>query len=183
MNRHKKWITKVSRVLLLHERLTVLEDVVVLPNGREINYLKFKKTHDSVTIIAQREDGKILILSEYSYPPDKWLYEFPGGSVNSGETVEHAAQRELSEESSFVSGGMQLLGKYFLDNRRSDARMHVFFAANLTKKHLKKDDEELFEYHWFTIDEIDKLILEGQIVNAHILAPWTLLRVNMKSQS
>ena len=181
MDNHKKWETKSSSVLFTHDRLTVIEDVVTLPDGKDISYLKFGKSQDSVTIIAQRSDNKILLLSEYSYPPNKWLYEFPGGSSKEDESIEDAAQREFAEESGFRAGRMQHLGNYLVDNRRSAAMMHVFFATNLTQKNLKKDSEEFFEYHWASIAEINNLVVKRKIVNAYVLAPWALFTLNIPS--
>lgn len=172
-----KWVKKGSVVLLDHIRLKVLEDDVILPDGKEIKYLKFGKTNDSVTVIVQRRDKKILILSEYSYPPEKWLLEFPGGSINNPEDPETAANRELMEEANLKSDSMVLLGKYLINNRRSDAQMYVFLATDTKDAFLEKDAEEDFKYFWHSVEEIDNMIRDGEIINCHVLAPWALYKL------
>lgn len=174
--RRGKWTRKRSVVLLDHSRLKVLEDDVILPDGKQIKYLRFGKTHDSVTIIAQREDKKILLLSEYSYPPRKWLLEFPGGSIKSLECPKVAANRELIEEANIKASKLRLLGKYFINNRRSDALMYVFLATTIESAFLEKDIEEDFDVFWYRADEIDNMIKKRGVTNCHVLAPWVLYR-------
>ncbi len=45
-----------------------------------------------------RADGKFLITSRPEGKPYAGYWEFPGGKLEVGETVEHALQRELDEE-------------------------------------------------------------------------------------
>lgn len=175
------WKKLKTNVLFEHARLKVLEDDVRLPNGKEIKYLKFAKTHDSVTIICQRKDGKILVLSEYSYPTGKWLLEFPGGSTNTGEEDLDAAKRELTEESNYEAREISYIGKYYINNRRSDAIMRVYIARNIFKKNGKKDLEEEFVLEWRSPNEIDSLIASGEIENCHLLASWAIYKqLNLK---
>ncbi len=172
-----KWIRKSSIVLLDHPRLKVLEDEVSLPDGKQIKYLRFGKMSDSVTVIAQNEDGRILLLSEYSYPPGRWLLEFPGGSINGLEKPVDAANRELMEEANLKANKLQLLGKYFINNRRSDALMYVFLATMVEGAFLEKDVEEDFNIYWHGIVEIDEKIISGGITNCHVLAPWSMFKL------
>ena len=52
-------------------------------------------TRDGVSVIARDVDGKLLLV-RHSYGPDFWY--FVGGGIDSGETPEDAARRELREE-------------------------------------------------------------------------------------
>ncbi len=178
--KENKWKRKCSVVLLDHPRLKVLEDEVILPDGKQIKYLRFGKTHDSVTIIVQGKEEKILLLSEYSYPPKKWLFEFPGGSVKRSEDHKAAANRELAEEANLKANELRLLGRYLINNRRSDALMYVFLATTIENAFLEKDTEEDFNIFWYRIDEIDNMIKKGDITNCHVLAPWTLYKSVVK---
>lgn len=54
---------------------------------------------DAVVIIATDEnDEKILIDREYRLAPGEWVYNFPAGLIDPGETPEVSAKRELMEE-------------------------------------------------------------------------------------
>lgn len=57
------------------------------------------KVADAVVIIATDESGeKILIDREFRLAPGQWVYNFPAGLIDPGETPEVSAARELMEE-------------------------------------------------------------------------------------
>ena len=48
--------------------------------------------------IWKRNPEKIVMLRQYRYPLDAWLYELPAGLIDEGETSSEAAAREMKEE-------------------------------------------------------------------------------------
>ncbi|MDE6962875.1 MAG: NUDIX hydrolase [Lachnospiraceae bacterium] len=48
--------------------------------------------------IWKKEPEKIVMLRQYRYPLDAWLYELPAGLIDEGETASEAAVREMKEE-------------------------------------------------------------------------------------
>ena len=172
MNTWKKVATKQ---ILAHPRIRVYEDIVELPNGELTDYVHFGKGEEACTIIAINSEGLVLVQKEYSYPPNEWLYQFPGGMIEKGELVEDATLRELSEEAGFT-GTLRKIGFYYLNNRRSDTKMHVFVCDNLMEKSMDKDAEEEFETYWVSEGNIDKLIRDGEVKTYSILAAWALYR-------
>lgn len=48
--------------------------------------------------IWKRNPEKIVMLRQYRYPLDAWLYELPAGLIDEGETASEAAVREMQEE-------------------------------------------------------------------------------------
>lgn len=57
------------------------------------------KEADAVVIIATDEaDERILIDKEFRLAPGEWVYNFPAGLIDPGETPEVSARRELMEE-------------------------------------------------------------------------------------
>ena len=61
------------------------------------------KTHsmrpEGMAVYAVTEDGERLVLvRQYRYPMDAYLYELPAGLIEPGETAQEAACREMQEE-------------------------------------------------------------------------------------
>ena len=83
-----------------------------------------------MVIIAQPKDRRILVQKQYSYPPDQWLLQFPGGKVEDHESTQEAATRELAEEAN-ITGLFKEIGWFYTDNRRSASKMYVYTATNL----------------------------------------------------
>lgn len=55
-----------------------------------------KRVHVAVGVVEQ--DGQILLARRHQHQHQGNLWEFPGGKVEAGETVQQALQRELREE-------------------------------------------------------------------------------------
>jgi len=172
------WKTVSSKEIFNHPRLSLVEDEVILPSGIKTTYLKYKDDGQcAVTVIAKRNDGKILLQTEYSYPPNQKLFQFPGGLVPPNEKPEIGANRELMEEADLMSNNLELLGSYLVNNRRSAAKMLIYLATDLEKKSLDGDQEEDIESFWFSEDEIARMIKNDKISNCHVLTAWCLYKI------
>jgi ADP-ribose pyrophosphatase len=172
------WKTISSKEIFSHPRLSLVEDEIILPSGVQTTYLKYKDDGSSaVTVIAKNNEGKILLQTEYSYPPNKKLFQFPGGHVPAGEKNEIGANRELMEEANFKANKLEPLGSYLRDNRRSNSRMYVYLATELEVKSLEGDLEEDIESFWLSEDEITMMIKKGEIENCNMMASWSLYKI------
>lgn len=171
------WETVSSKEIFNHPRITLIEDEIILPSGIKTTYLRYKENGNCCTVIAKNNDGKILLQTEYSYPPNKKLFQFPGGHVPANEDIETGANRELMEEANLKANKLKLLGSYLMNNRRSKSRMYVYLATELEEKSLDGDPEEDIESFWFSEDALSTMIKKGEIENCHTLASWSFYKI------
>ncbi len=177
MNR-EKWKKTSSQVLLDHPRLKVVEDDIILPNGQPSKYLHFPEAQNAAMVICIR-DNSILIQTEYSYPPEQYMYQLPGGAIEDHDKEPIlAGLRELEEESGYTTDEntfVQYLGFYFSNNRRSSAKHHVILVQNPVESGaIKWDPEEYIESEWIDISDLRTMIGQGKIVNYSILTGLAL---------
>jgi ADP-ribose pyrophosphatase len=165
------WKRLARKKVFSHPRMQVFEDTVQLPNGHVTDYVHHGTVGNAVCIIAQNDHGEVLLLREYSYPPDEWMFQLPGGGVRPKDTPEQGAARELAEEAA-LGGTLTKLGWFYADNRRHAGKFHVFLATNLKPASAPKDVEEEFELHWLPVQRITNMIRTGEIVNHATLASW-----------
>jgi len=171
------WKRLSSKVILKHPRLTVVEDEVELLDGTKTDYLRYKNNGNAAIIICKRKDGKLLLQEDYSYPSNKRLIQFPGGWVPKGEQPKVGAKREFVEETGFLPEGLELMGEYLINHRRTDSKMYVFKAKGVKKGKQKLDKEEAgIKNVWLTENEFLNLIKRGLIESHHTLASWALYR-------
>lgn len=93
-------------------------------------------------------DGDKVLLIRHTYVPG---WQFPGGGVGPGETMEFAGARETLEETGYrVIGPMELFGIYHNTSPVTN-RDHVAFyvAKNFEKVFDRKADYEISEVAWF----------------------------------
>ncbi len=179
----KSWKCLDSKVLLDHPRITVVEDTVELPSGHITSYVHLAPGSDAVTVVCLR-DNRILLQREYSYPVGEFLLQLPGGKIEEEETPEQAAARELKEESGFAFSRCETLGWYYSNNRRSDSKMYVVLAEDITPVAKTGGDmEEDIEFVWIPVSKLKEMIADGEITNITVLAAWALLARVLSTRS
>jgi 8-oxo-dGTP diphosphatase len=80
----------------------------------------------AVDCVVFDPNGRLLLIRR-KHPPFRGQYALPGGYVEYGETAEHAAARELAEETGLVAADVSLIGVYSDPHR--DPRGHVVSIA------------------------------------------------------
>ena len=176
----KKWNTRSRAEVLQHPRVHLVEDEVELPDGNTTKYLRYApvKAH-SVGIVAVNDKQQILLQREYSYPPDKVMWQLPGGGINKNEKLEVAASRELSEESGYIAEKCELLGSFYTNNRRSDEQQFIVYCSELQTKKSASDPEEFINSHWVNLDDLKLMIKKREIENINLLAALNFLFIKL----
>ena len=134
----------------------------IISRNRDIRTLEELQNRkaDSVVLILTDEAGeRILINREYRLAMAQWIYNFPAGLIDPGESPEESAKRELWEET-----GLELVRiDDMLDNSYSavgfsnERNVTVFGAAGGTFRESTSDVEEIVP-GWFTKEEIRSLL-------------------------
>ena len=170
----RPWKILSTKTLFEHGNLHVMEDTVELQNGKQSTYVYNLSETDSVIIIAINSHGDLLVQREYSHPTHKVLWQLPGGSMQKGEEIITAAQRELSEESGYASHTSKVLGFFYTNNRRTSKKQHVVLCHDLYEHKLQEDEDEVIESTWITIKNVRQMITDGKIENINMLAALNL---------
>lgn len=166
-----KWKFISRKPLLDHPRLKIVEDVIEMADGTRSTYVRRAPSTDkSIAVIALNDKGELYVEQEYSYPPNEVMYQLPGGAVKTGEKLEVAANRELSEEAGYAAKNIEIIGSFYMDNRRSDVRQYVAVCTDLSERTLPKDAEEFIEGEWMSFARVRELIAAGEITNVSMLA-------------
>src|SRR3954451_18840950 len=87
-------------------------DRVRMPNEREVT-VDIIRHPPSAVIAAVPEPGDVILVRQYRYAVNQWLWECPAGSVDEGESPEQAARRECHEEIGQLPDTVIRLGAMF----------------------------------------------------------------------
>ena len=103
-------------------------------------------TAEGVTIIASNPQGDILLV-RHSYGPQGWY--FPGGGIGRKETAEHAARREMREETGCRVTDLKLVGILNEEISGAPHRAHIF--STVVDAAPEPDGREIVEARFFAI--------------------------------
>lgn len=87
-----------------------------------------KRVHVAVGVIQRDENILIALRPDHIHMGGFW--EFPGGKVDAGETVQQALVRELQEELAIVVTGFEPLMKIVHDYPDKSVCLDVWFVTN-----------------------------------------------------
>jgi ADP-ribose pyrophosphatase len=169
----------LARTTVHRGRIFQLEiDVVKLPTGHTVD-MEIVRHPGSVVLLPIPEPGTIILIRQYRYSIDRWIWELPAGSLKPGEDPDKAAARECEEEINLVPGKLTRLGGYFPTPGFCDEEMIYYRCEELrapaADSTVRKDDDEEIEPRTFTIAEARALVLSGEIVDLKTLAGLSLI--------
>ena len=169
----------LGRTTVHKGRIFQLEiDVVKLPTGHTVD-MEIVRHPGSVVLLPIPEPGTIILIRQYRYTIDRWIWELPAGSVKPGEDPDKAAARECEEEINLVPAKMTRLRGYFPTPGFCDEEMIFYRCEDLrapaVDSTVKKDDDEEIEPRTFTLDEARDLVKAGEIVDLKTVAGLSLI--------
>lgn len=111
-------------------------------------------------------DGKILLVKQFRYLYQKEIYEIPAGKLEMYEDPAIAAKRELEEETGYIAGELVPLVRIFPTPGYTDEVIYIFEAKNCRLSERKLDEGEFLNACFVNIDDVLKMIENGEICDA-----------------
>jgi ADP-ribose pyrophosphatase len=151
-------------------------DEVKMPNGRTTS-VDIVRHSSSVVILPVPEPGKIILVKQFRYPVNRFLWELPAGSVDEGETPVDAARRECHEEIGLVPATVVRLTALFPTPGYCDEEMVFFRVSGLEKTDQKAhvDEDEDIEAKTFEVRDVRDMVRRGEILDMKTVVALTLL--------
>lgn len=144
--------------------LQVYLDDVKLPNGKE-STREWIKHPGASAIVPVFEDGSVMLLKQFRYPPHKTFIEVPAGKIDPGEDPASTARRELTEESGLHCSHMKKVGSFYPAIGYADEVIHIFAAWGLSLEQQNVDDDEFLITHRIPFSRALKMIQSGEIMD------------------
>ena len=130
MSRIQPEVTVASHVAFDGRLITVRKETVRLPDGRTAE--RDIVVHpDVVAVLPILADGRVVLVRQYRKAVERTLLEIPAGGVESGEGAEDAVRREMTEETGYRVGSMELLTSFYTSPGFTTELMHLYRAWDL----------------------------------------------------
>jgi ADP-ribose pyrophosphatase len=164
-----------SRELVRTSIFWVTDDVAIAPDGFEIRRLIIQH-HGSAVMLPVDSKGRMLLVRQYRLPARRYLWEFPAGRMDPGETPLQAARRELAEETGYRAKKWKKLISFWPSPGYVAEKMNLFVATKLTAGDAKPMEDERIRVRWFAPAEIERMIRAGKIQDGKTVAGFLAWR-------
>ena len=166
--------TLLSRSVVHTGRIFRIElDRVTLPSGHTLD-MEIVRHPGSVVLLPVPAPGHIILIRQYRYAIDRWVWELPAGTLKAGEDPAVAATRECEEEIGLVPGRVSCLRSYYPTPGFCDEEMTYCRCDDLRPpapdSTVRKDEDEVIEPRTFSVVEARALVVAGEIVDLKTLA-------------
>ena len=161
-------ITLSSEEILRGGFLHARRDVVRLPDNSQATR-EYIIHPGAVMIVAQLDDGKVLLERQYRYPMRAVMVEFPAGKLDAGEMSLACAKRELFEETGYSAREWARAGVLHPVISYSTEFIDIWFARGLSPGERQLDAGEFLEVFTATPAELHDWCRDGGITDAKTL--------------
>ena len=143
-----------------------LENEGMVPFCPKCNQYRFPLYNVAVSmIVISRQTDKILLIKQYGRP----FFILVAGYVNRTESLEHAAAREIKEETGMTVSSLRFNRTKFFEPSNT---LMCNFTAFVDDESEMNTNKEIDSYQWFTKDEakenIKKNSLAEYFLNAYL---------------
>ena len=112
------------------------------------------------------EEPQILLMRQYRYAADGYIYEIPAGRLDEGESPEACALRELKEETGCSAERIEPLTTILTTPGFTDEVIHLFMATGITHGEHNREADEFVDLMVVRLSEALELVREGQITDS-----------------
>ncbi len=138
-------------------------------------------TNGAVMIVPVLEEKFLLLIREYSAGTHDYQLAFPKGLMETGETIEQAANRELMEEVGYGANKFTPMKQMTLAPGYLTHRMNLVLAESLYPAKRQGDEPEALEVVKWPIADIDQIIEQPDFTEARSVAALFLAKQMIKT--
>lgn len=112
------------------------------------------------------DDPQVLLIRQYRYAAEGFLYEIPAGRLDAGESPLACAHRELAEETGYRAAQVDHLFTMYTTPGFTDEKIHLFLARGLTPGESAREADEFMELVPTRLSRALGMIEQGEIQDA-----------------
>jgi ADP-ribose pyrophosphatase len=145
-------------------------DTVRFPNGTsgELEMIRHPGASAVIPVLGDpaARDPEIVLLKQYRYAAEQFLYEIPAGRLEPNEEPAACAHRELAEETGYSASHVEHLYTMYTTPGFTDERIHIFVAHGLTDGAHSREADEFMTLERTRLSRAIELVRTGEIMDA-----------------
>lgn len=172
-----------TRPLASTKLFDISEAVVRFAGGVERRLERITNRSGPTVLIVPILGERLILISEYCAGSQRYELGFPTGTLERGESIEEAADRELREEVGFGARRLSVLATFKVYPGHFDHQTHVVLAEDLVPESLPGDEPEPLGVLQASMTEIDEFLGSGELNEARSVAAILLLERRLRRRN
>lgn len=160
------WTATGSVVKYENPWISVREDKVITPTGKEGIYGVVTFKNRAIGIVPIDNEGNIYLVGQWRYPLEEYSWEIPEGGGPMNEEPSITAARELKEETGLVANKITLLGKIHTSNSVCNEVGYLFLATDLEQAESEPDETEIINIKKVPLREALRMVENAEITDS-----------------
>lgn len=144
-------------------------DLVEFPNGTtgELEMIRHPGASAILPFLSdpRGDDPQLLLIRQYRYAADGYMYEIPAGRLNPGEDPANCARRELQEETGCTAESIEHLYTMYATPGFTDEKIHIFMATGLTMGPTAHESDEFLTVEPVALKRALEMIRAGELMD------------------
>lgn len=145
-------------------------DTVRFPDGSvgELEMVRHPGASAIVPFLSepQGDDPQVLLIRQYRYAAEGYLFEIPAGRLEYGEDPRDCAVRELKEETGCTAQQVAYLTTMYTTPGFTDEKIHLFMATGLSAGETKHEADEFLDLQPMLLSRALEMVEAGEIQDA-----------------
>ncbi|HMI56074.1 MAG TPA: NUDIX hydrolase [Gemmatimonadaceae bacterium] len=145
-------------------------DTVRFPDGSvgELEMIRHPGASAIVPFLSDPggKNPQVLLIRQYRYAANGYLYEIPAGRLDSGEDPRDCAVRELKEETGCTAEQFDHLVTFYTTPGFTDEKIHLFMATGLISGETKHEADEFLDLQPMLLSRALEMVEAGEIQDA-----------------
>lgn len=158
---------QAAQLMLFEKRIDTLRN----PRNNRVFERLVLESVDWVNVVALDARGCSVMIRQYRFGVGYSTLETPGGMVDPGETHLQAAQRELLEETGYVSEKWRYLGAVEPNPAFHNHLCHHWLAEDVVADHSQDlGDGEMIKVELMSVEQVQQAVQSGELKHALALS-------------
>lgn len=165
----------ISSERIYEGRILNLRKDKVCVKDNKTSYREIVEHNGGVALAAVTPEGKMVMVRQYRKAAEKAVLEVPAGKIEKDEDHRLTAERELKEETGYSAGKIKHVTSFYSSIGYSTEVIHLYYATDLTPGETDFDDNEAIEILEYDLQELKRMVLDGEIEDAKTIAAILLV--------
>jgi len=167
-----------SRTPIAHTGIFRIEKMdLEFSNGQTRCYQRIRGSKQGAVMVAPLLDNDtLLLIREYAAGMDRYELAFAKGSIEPGEELLEAANREMQEEVGYGAHRLEKISSVTVAPGYLFHTTHIVLARDLYPRRLEGDEPEPIEVVPWKISQLDRLLQRDDFTEARSIAAFYMVR-------